>query len=152
LGYGDVFEQLEAERVRYVVVSGVAVTLHGYRRPTLDLDLAVDPKPHEARRATAALAALGFVPTIPLPLELLTVLTMLDRGGRSLDLFARLLVPFEELWADSALMSDGGGLVRVCSLEHLIRMKRLRNRPFDVLDVEGLLAAVRARGDTGTDG
>ncbi len=134
------FERLEAGRVRYVVVSGVAVTLHGYERETLDLDLAVDPAPGEARRATAALYSPGFVPTLPLPPELLTVLTLLDRGGRSVDLFARLLVPFGELWADSAHVgAGGGGPVCVCSLQHLIRMKRLRNRPFGVLDVEGLL-------------
>ena len=61
--YGDVFERLEAEGVRYVAVGGVAVVLHGHERPVKDLDIVVDPAPAEARRATAALMSLGFVPT-----------------------------------------------------------------------------------------
>ena len=87
--YGDVFERLEAEGVRYVVVGGVAVVLHGHERRVNDLDIVVDPAPAEARRAQAALMSLGFFPTLPLPLEMLTVLTMMDGAGRSVDVFAR---------------------------------------------------------------
>ena len=109
--YGDVFERLEAEGVRYVAVGGVAVVLHGHERPVKDLDIVVDPAPAEARRATAALMSLGFVPTLPLPLEMLTVLTMLDGAGRTVDVFARYHVPFGELWSASERVSAGASQV-----------------------------------------
>ena len=137
--YGDVFERLEAEGVRYVVV-------HGHERPVKDLDIVVDPAPAEARRAQAALMSLGFVPTLPLPLEMLTVLTMLDGAGRSVDVFARFRIPFDELWPASERVSAGGSVARVCSIEHLIRVKRLVTRPDDPKDIEALLAIERARG------
>src|SRR2546423_7622891 len=142
---GDVLERLEAEAVRYVVVGGVAVVLHGHERPVNDLDIVVDPAPAEARRATAAMMSLGFVPTLPLPLEMLTVLTMLDGAGRSVDVFARFRVPFDELWPASERVRAGGSVVRVCSIEHLIRVKRLVMGPNDPKDIEALLAIERAR-------
>jgi hypothetical protein len=138
--YGDVFERLEAERVRYVVVGGMAVALHGHARPTRDLDIVVGRAPAESRRATAALVSLGFVPALPLPLELLTVQRFTDRARREVDAFARFRLPFEELWAASAHLDAAGRPARVCSLEHLIRMKRLDGRPHDVQDVAALLA------------
>ena len=143
--YGDVFERLEAEGVRYVAVGGVAVVLHGHERPVKDLDIVVDPAPAEARRAAAALMSLGFVPTLPLPLEMLTVLTMIDGAGRSVDVFVRFHVPFEELWSASERVRAGGSVVRVCSIEHLIRVKRLVPHPGDPKDIEALLAIERAR-------
>ena len=143
--YGDVFERLEAEGVRYVAVGGVAVVLHGHERPVNDLDIVVDPAPAEARRAQAALMSLGFFPTLPLPLEMLTVLTMLDGAGRVVDVFARFQIPFDELWPASERVRAGDRVVRVCSIEHLIRVKRLVTRPDDPKDIEALLAIERAR-------
>ena len=80
--YSDVFDRLERDKVRYVVVSGVAVVLHGYVRPIADLDIVIDRSPDEARHAMMTLMASGFVPTFPLPLNALTVLRMFDRLNR----------------------------------------------------------------------
>ena len=145
MSFGDVFEKLERDGVHYVVVGGVAVVLQGHERPVGDLDLVVDPAPQEARRASATLMALGFVPTIPLPLEMLTVLRMVDRAVRSIDVFARFHVPFDELWASSEIRQAGEQPVRVCSIEHLIRVKRLISRPGDPDDIAALLAIQRSR-------
>lgn len=150
--YGDVFERLEAARVRYVVVGGMAVALHGHARPTRDLDIVVGRAREESRRATAALLSLGFVPTLPLPLELLTVLRFTDAARREVDIFARFRLTFAELWSDSERVTDASGHpVRVCSLEHLIRMKLLDGRPTDLLDVEALRAVSGARAVFGSD-
>ena len=139
--YGDVFDRLERDHVRYVVVSGVAVVLHGYVRPIADLDLVICPTPDETRRAMRALNALGFVPSIPLPLSLLTVLRMFDQSQREVDVFVRYRIPFDELWASSERMCVGNGVApRVASLEHLLRVKRINGRAHDLLDIEGLLA------------
>jgi hypothetical protein len=139
--YGDVLDGLEREGVRYVVTSGVAVVLHGHTRPIVDLDIVIDPAPAEANRALRALASTGFVPSIPLPLSMLSVLRMLDHSGREVDVFIRYHIPFDELWQDSErLPIRSGNLARVASLEHLLRIKRINGRPHDLLDIEGLLA------------
>ena len=140
--YGDVFDRLERDNVRYVVVSGIAVVLHGYIRPVADLDIVIDAAPHEAQRAMHVLTLAGFVPSIPLPLSALTVLRMFDPAQREIDVFVRYRIPFDELWASSERVRVGAStsIARVASLEHLLRAKRIDGRPHDVLDIAGLLA------------
>lgn len=134
----DVFEALEREGVRYVVVGGIAVVLHGHARPVADLDIVVDPAPEEAERVLRALVCAGFVPTLPLPLSMLTVLRLFDRAGREVDLFVRYQIPFEELCAASERRRVGGGAPRVMSREHLLRTKRSDGRRNDLLDLDAL--------------
>jgi hypothetical protein len=136
----DVLKLFEREKVRYVVVGGIAVVLHGYLRAVADLDVVIDPAPEEARRAMDALNAASFVPTIPLPLSLLTVVRMFDRAYREVDVFVRFHIPFEELWSCSWLARVGDAQARVASLEHLLREKRRNGRSHDLQDIEGLLA------------
>jgi hypothetical protein len=138
--YCDVFEALERFHVPYVVVSGAAVVLHGHMRPVFDLDIVISPKAEEQDRALAVLIHAGFVPSIPVPLHMLTVLRMFDQTQRELDLFVRYHIPFDELWANSELKQLGDQTARVASLEHLLRAKRITGRPHDLLDVEALLA------------
>jgi hypothetical protein len=138
--YSDVFDWLEREHVRYVVLGGVAVVLRGYVRPIADLDFAVEHTPEEMSRAMGALYALGFVPSIPLPLSALTMMRMFDSSQREINVFVRLHIPFAELWAASEKIPIGQGVVRVASLEHLLRLKRIDGRPRDLQDINGLLA------------
>ncbi|HEX8139154.1 MAG TPA: hypothetical protein VF544_16425 [Pyrinomonadaceae bacterium] len=138
--YSDVFERLERDQARYVVVGGVAVVLHGYVRPIADLDLVIDRAPEEINRAMRALSGLGFVPSIPLPLSALTVLRMFDQHEREIDVFVRYAIPFEELRRDSAQVHIGRSTVRIISREHLLRVKRINGRAHDLMDVEALLA------------
>lgn len=63
--YGDVFAALDAADVRYVVVGGMAVLLHGRVRNTVDLDLVIDLATEPARRAMEALTSLGLRPRAP---------------------------------------------------------------------------------------
>ncbi len=138
--FADVFELLERYQVPYVVVSGVAVALHGHPRPVYDLDVVVASTPAEQNRALQVLAIAGFVPTIPLPLNLLTVVRMFDQHEREIDVFAKYHISFNDLWADAVKIKVGNGTARVASLEHLLCAKRLTGRPHDLEDVAALLA------------
>jgi hypothetical protein len=119
--YRDVFDRLEHEQVRYVVVGGLAVVLHSYARTIADLDLVVSAAPAEANRAVQALLRAGFMPTIPLPLHALTVMRLFDQVRREINLFARFIIPFDELWADSEAMRGGASTIRVMSFAHVLR-------------------------------
>jgi hypothetical protein len=139
--YCDVFDRLERERVRYAVISGVAVVLHGHVRPIFDLDIVIDLAPDEASRAMRVLASSGFVPSLPIPLSMVSVMRMFDRSQREVDVFVRYHIPFDELWTNSQhLRVSDSSVARVISLEHLLRTKRVNGRPHDLLDIEGLLA------------
>ena len=134
----DVFEELRRAGLPYVVVGGVAVVLHGYRRSVLDLDISVSSNPNDANLTMQALMMRGFVASIPLPLNMVTVLRMFDASGREVDLVVRALVSFDELWPDSIERPVGNTVARVASLSKLIRWKQMRHRPDDIEDIEGL--------------
>src|SRR5215213_7327304 len=138
--YSDIFEQLEREGARYVVVGGVAVVLHGHARPVADLDIVVSLAPGEAARALRALVGAGFVPSLALPLNMLSVLRLFDNTGREVDLFVRYHIPFETLWADSEHKPVGDSVARVVSLKRLLQTKEINVRPNDLLDIAALLA------------
>ena len=134
----DVFEELQRVAAPYVVVGGVAVVLQGVDRPVADLDIAVSSNPDHANITLHALLMKGFVGSVPLPLNMLTVLRMFDSSGREVDLIVRPVVPFSELWPDSTEIPVGKTLARVASLGHLIRGKQLTARPEDLEDIERL--------------
>lgn len=140
IDFADVFEALDRNRVQYVVVSGVAVVLHGYARPVFDLDMVIAATPEEQNRAMQTLMHVGFVPSVPVPLHMLTVLRMFDQSAREIDLFVRYHIPFNELWASSEQKCVGDHLARVVSLENLLRAKRITGREHDLMDVDALLA------------
>ena len=140
-----VCNRLEQADVRYVAVSGTAVVLHGFMRPSADLDVVISASPDDVTRAMHALMSAGFVPSLPLPMSAVTVMRMFDSSQREVDLFVRYAVPFEELWTSSEKVQINDSVVRVMSLEHLLRVKRISARPHDLLDIDGLLALEKNR-------
>ena len=155
--FEPVLAALDAASVRFVVVGGVAVVLHGHPRMTADLDLVIDLAADPAIRAISALVGLGLEPRLPVdPRQFadpevrrawadergLTVFTMLDPREPLLevDLFARPPLPFEELWDQATIVHLGTQPVRIASIDHLIAMKKAVGRPQDLADVAALEA------------
>jgi len=144
-----------AADVRYVVVGGVAVVLHGHPRLTADLDLAVDLEPPAAQRAIGALTGLGLQPSAPVRAEDfadpdlrsawkrergMPVFSMVVTADplRAVDLFVDEPIPFEELYARSVALDVAGTPVRVASIEDLITLKQRTGRLQDEADIAAL--------------
>jgi len=125
----DVIEILNRENVRYVVVGSVAAVLHGANRDVADLDIVVDPSPHEAQRCLHVLAYAGFIPSIslPLPIHMLTVVRLFDQAAREIDVFVRNEKLFNELWSNSNLVQLGNQTARIAGPEQLLQTKRIYN-------------------------
>ena len=64
-----IFRALQEAQARYLVVGGVAVIAHGYRRFTADLDLVLDLTPDSLSRALTALESLGYRPSLPVEIR-----------------------------------------------------------------------------------
>jgi hypothetical protein len=141
--------------VRYVLVGGLAVLLHGVDRLTADIDLVVDLAPEEAARAVELLLRMGFKTGAPVDARLFSDATVRNRWRRdsgmvvlsfwdpqnrrpTVDLFAEYPMDFNDLFNDSLLMPLAGTTVRVASVEHLVAIKRAAGRPKDLDDVERL--------------
>jgi len=56
----DVFACLNSRDVRYVVIGGVAASLHGVPRATFDLDILIEATRENAQRLLDALTDAGF--------------------------------------------------------------------------------------------
>jgi hypothetical protein len=162
--FEPIFAALENGAVRYVVVGGMATVLHGYARLTADVDVMIDQAPDEARRAVRVLSALGLVPRAPVNAEDyadagirrrwfdekgMRVLSFWDPNEpmRVVDLFVENPIDFDLLFERSQVVTLTTTSVRIASIEDLIQLKRLANRPEDQRDIEALQAIRRSKRD-----
>jgi uncharacterized protein (DUF1330 family) len=152
-----VLDALNRAGVRYLVVGGVAVVLHGYLRTTADLDLVIHLAPENALRAVRALAALRYQPRAPVNFEAfaqreareswlrengLTVFSLWSpaRPTLEIDLFVSEPFDFEAAYARALRVRLERSEATVVSLDDLIALKRQANRPRDQEDVAALEA------------
>lgn len=164
--FEPVFAALNDAGVRYVVVGGLAVVLHGHPRLTADVDIVLDLEPVAAKKAMEALKMIGLRARAPVdpaafadPAQRaswiaekgMTVFSMYSSANPLLilDLFVRDPIPFEELWSRSRMIDLGGVRIQVASIDDLIAMKRAVARPQDLSDIEAL-EALKAAGQDGS--
>jgi predicted nucleotidyltransferase len=132
----ELLDRLAAADVRFVIVGGLAVNAWGHVRGTQDVDLVPDPDRGNLDRLAAVLEqAGGRVETVEGrlaatdlgPVDVLQGLPQIPR--------------FSQLDGEAVAVDLAGTVVRVCSLEALLTMKRASDRPRDRDDLEALEAA-----------
>jgi hypothetical protein len=149
-----IFSALESTGVRYVVVGGVAVNLHGYLRFTADIDLVVELIPDQTLKALEALQKIGYFPRLPVKVTdfanpairqswirdkgMMVFQLYNDQVHQGVDVFAEYPLDFETLWRDAVLVALGPTSSRIASIDHLIMMKQQAGRPQDLIDIEKL--------------
>jgi predicted nucleotidyltransferase len=153
----DVLIALNESDVRYLVVGGVAVVLHGYLRTTADLDLVVQLERENVERALQALESIGFRPRLPVEAsefadpevrerwieEKGMMVFSLYRESDPLlgvDLFVREPFDFDAVSTRALRVPLDRTTARIISLDDLIAMKNVAARPRDLEDVQALRA------------
>jgi len=125
----------------YLLVGGYAVGIHGYVRPTADLDVWVATTPANADRVMAALTEFGFGET-GVQREWLTEGRNVIRMGLPplrLEIQTSISgVSFDECYARAQTVDIDGVPVKVISLEDLKSNKRAAGRHKDLNDLENL--------------
>jgi predicted nucleotidyltransferase len=137
--------------IRFVVIGGVAMGIHGSNYVTKDVDFAYAIAPENVERLAAFLATIharvlgrpvgdGFVIT-PATLQRVRFLNLFTDLGE-VDVMREIpgIDSFEGLWERAVLTDLGGFTVRVASLDDLIAMKRAADRPKDRNHLYELLA------------
>jgi hypothetical protein len=140
---------LDDAGVRYAVVGGYAVALHGAVRGTVDIDLLLRWTLRDLRAAEAALRSIGLVSRLPVNAE--SVFQFRDEYIRNRNLIAWNfynpqdlseqvdIVISEDLKGKRRIrMETLAGAIQVLSRQDLIAMKRTSGRPQDLADVEAL--------------
>jgi len=150
-------EQLAAERVRYLIVGGEAVILHGHVRLTGDVDFFFSRDPENVLRLFEALRSFwdGEIPGIGTPDEFAPagVVVQFGQPPNRIDLVNTIDgVSFDDAWAGrvEALVVGAGKEIPVTfiGLEALVKNKRASGRPRDLDD----LAYLTGKKAGGADG
>lgn len=162
----NVLVALNQADVRYLIVGGVAVVLHGHLRATKDLDLVIQLEPGNLLGALQAFDTLGFQPLVPVKIEdfakpknreawireknmMVFSLWHPENPTQKIDLFVEEPFDFEAVYARASTKSLSTTSVPVVSLDDLMEMKRAAGRPQDVADLETLrILKDRLEGDS----
>ena len=143
--------------VRFIVIGGIAVGVHGYVRGTKDIDICPDPSGDNLRALAGILRALeaqpvevgDFAPS-ELPFDPLDPEDLAEGGNFRLHTRLGALdvmqwIPgidadhaYPVLAAEAVTVDLRGAALRVCSLAHLRLMKQTAGRPQDLLDLQNL--------------
>jgi predicted nucleotidyltransferase len=148
----ELLERLVQADIRFVLVGGLAVNAWGYVRGTQDVDVVPDPDPENLSKLDQLLQDLGGkVDVGGRLLDSNSISTFLRTGDRALvrtdlgqvDVLQGLpQVPrYGDLEKQAKQIDIDGLPVRVCSLEHLLEMKRASSRPRDQDDIQALEVA-----------
>ena len=139
--FKEFIELLNAAEVRYLVVGGYAVALHGYPRYTKDIDIWIERSTQNAERLLSALERFGFGSLGLTVADFLEPDQVIQLGypPRRIDLLTSLSgVSFEPCYAARVEVTLDGVTVPFISLEHLKMNKRASGRYRDLADLESL--------------
>lgn len=154
--YLDLFSALNRHHVDYVLIGGLAVSLHGIERATMDIDVTVAMTPENLSALVGMARELGMTPMLPVELDTLTDIDQLARWHRERNLEAFALrapgaagvtldvllfppVDFSALREHAITLQAGTVPVVVASIDDLIALKQAVGRPIDLADIEHLM-------------
>ena len=151
--YEDILREFQKQRVKYVVVGGVAVNLHGYPRATMDLDILVDMKDKNIEKIVRILTKKGY--HVKQPVNPMGLANKKVRDGwiktkhmrafnfyrgsypemEEVDIIIKSPVSYEVAKKTSLLIAFGKTRIPIISINNLSRMKSGTGRPEDKLDI-----------------
>jgi hypothetical protein len=144
-----VIKSLDKHKVRYALVGGYAVALHGVVRGTVDIDLVIGLEKRQFAAAEKAMGEIGLKPRLPVSAE--EVFAFREEYIRNRNLtawsFYNLTNPLEVV--DILITEDARKMqtvekkadrlrIVVASIPDLIRLKTQSARPQDIEDIKAL--------------
>jgi predicted nucleotidyltransferase len=155
LDYRTIFEELNNERVDYLLVGGLAVNFHGIPRMTYDIDLMIALESENITRLVSKMTGWGYRPRAPVDPRGLAdkdkrSIWILDKNMKAftfyseseaiaeIDLLIDSPISYEELKSRAVVFDLEGVNVPVVSVLDLIEMKMQAGRQQDLSDVEHL--------------
>ena len=139
--FKEFVQSLNDNEVRYLVVGGYAVALHGHPRYTKDLDVWIEAEPGNAKRIIRALQQFGFGSLGLDEADFIAPdhIVQLGYPPRRIDILTSLPgVSFAECYPARVEVEIEGSLVNFIDLEHLRSNKRASGRLQDLADLENL--------------
>lgn len=152
--YQEVLGAFQKQKVKYVLVGGIAANLHGAMRTTADLDILVEMSDRNLAKVVRILKKLGYQVRQPVdPMGIADRNTrenwiknkhmkafnfFKDRDYQEVDIIIDSPVPFETAKKDMIRVRIENLNLPLISIDHLIKMKQKAMRAIDQLDIHQL--------------
>ncbi len=145
----DLTDELSRAKLRYALVGGYALALHGIVRATMDVDLVLNLNLKDFELAEKLFAGIGLQSRLPIRAQ--DIIKMRKEYIENRNLIAWSFVDYknpsrqvdilitenlEDLKTKSIAVS--GRKIVVATLEEILRMKTAAGRPQDLLDIENI--------------
>ncbi len=133
----DVFRSFQQHKVKYVIIGGIASTLHGVPRATFDMDILIEATQDNARRLLDALLNSGLgTAALTTAEDILTHEITVFKDRVRIDVQTSTPgVSFQDAWNRRQIMNYHGQEFFVLSRDDLIASKRAAGREVDLEDV-----------------
>jgi predicted nucleotidyltransferase len=139
--FREFIQSLNDKDVRYLIVGGYAVAVHGYPRYTKDIDIWIELDPQNAEKVVHALHDFGFGSLGLTASDFLTPDQIIQIGYPPSRIDLLTTVPgvlFKNCYPRRQLIDIDGLSVSFIDLEDLKRNKRASGRAQDLADLENL--------------
>jgi hypothetical protein len=153
--YARIFDELNKCGVRYLVIGGIAVNLHGYDRVTGDIDIMMSFGADNVEKLSLFAKATGFKPKAPV-----SIMDLADAAKRkewieqknakvftiynpknmleSMDIMIMEYIDFEAAYKNMKYAEPAGLKIPLISIDNLIKLKEIAGRERDKTDIKAL--------------
>jgi len=153
--YTEILEALQTNKVRYLIIGGLAVNLYGVPRVTQDVDLIISTDHSNILRLLSVLKKPGYVPRLPVdPEKLADPETVKDwtknknmkafsfynmkENYKVVDIVLVHPLDFESSFKNKTIKKVKDVEIFLASMDDLMRTKAESGRPQDISDIEML--------------
>lgn len=152
----EITDAFEKTKLKYAVVGGYALALHGLVRATMDVDLVLSLRQADFELAEKALGSLGLKSRLPVRAQdiikmrqefiderNLIAWPFVDYKNPSKQVDIIITVDLRDL--ETEKVSVGGRKITVASLKDLLKMKTAAGRPQDLVDIKNIQEKLREK-------
>ena len=152
--YGEILREFQKQKVKYVLVGGIAVNLLGSLRSTADMDIVVEMSNDNLRRVVSILKRKGY--HVKQPVDPMGIANEKIRHDwihnkhmkafnfykedelKEVDIIIESPVSYEEAKKGALKIKIEDTVLPVISIDNLIKMKKNTGRSVDKFDIEEL--------------
>ncbi len=162
--YEKVLKAFYENKIKYLIVGGIALNLHGVPRATFDLDIIISWDEDNVKKIENLLKKLNYKPLVPLSLIELTDVEKRDELAKKKHMFAMNFYnvedPLEEIDILIRFPDNIDDLIKrrktikiddfeiyLISLDDLIKLKKRSRRHKDREDMKNLMLVKQLRGE-----
>jgi hypothetical protein len=139
--YETELKALNRNKIKYLVIGGLAVNLYGVHRFTQDLDLMIDLSAGQFEKFISIIAPLGYATKVPknkwYKLNAITFANKQDKDKR-IDVFLKNPLDFDRAYKRRKVFRTGKFQLSCVSLDDLLQLKDQADRLRDWIDIGSL--------------